>query len=155
MAYNTLQVCKQELLDRKMNPFVVADWEQLVSSENFDLAQYNELVFALAYNLESQYGYAKKKTSVSFLDATEAAIYEYLTDCNTLGKLDVLSTLGIDSLVDSTQIAGIIESLAAKTGVAVPIINLFSTLVIIGVLKLGISAWCKYYEMKQASDEDN
>lgn len=155
MAYNTLQVCKQQLLDRNMNPFVVADWEQLVLSENFDLAQYNELVFTLAYNLENQYGYAKKKSSVSFLDAIEAAIYKYLTDCNTLGKLDVLSTLGVDSLVDSTQIARLIEAVAAKTGIAVPIINLFSTLVIIGMLKLGTSAWCKYYEMKQASDEDN
>lgn len=155
MAYNTLQFCKQELLARKINPFVVADWEQLALSENFDLVQYNELVFAFAYNLESQYGYAKKKVSVSFLDAIEATIYEYLTDSKTLAKLDVFSALGVDSIIDSTQIATFTESIAVKTGVALPIINLFSTLVIIGVLKLGTSAWCKFYEMNHTSDKDN
>lgn len=155
MDYKNLQVCKQQLLDSNMNQFVVADWEQLALSEYFDLSKYDGLVFAFAYNIETQYGYARKKSSVSFLKAIESTIYEHLTDCETRGKLDILATLSVDSLIDTTGIAAHIEQIATNTGLAVPMINLFTTLVIIGILKIGVEAWCKYYKSKQSSNEDN
>ena len=124
-------------------------------SDNFDIVHYNEMVFAFAYNIESQCGYAKKNTSVSFVEVIEESIYKQLTDSKVQGQLDIISALVVDTILDSVQIASCIEAIAAATGIAEQIINLFSTLVIIGVMKLGVSAWCLGSEKKQASGEDN
>lgn len=135
----SIEECRDTLLSMGMNRFKVDEWYDLTQSSNIDIFKYDNIIFYFASNIECQDGYASKKTSVSFLSMIEAAIYERIKDQRLAGQLDVYVAVGLETLI---------QSVTNTTSMDGAIVNMFITLVITEILKVGISAWCKHYEAK-------
>lgn len=127
------------LAERNLNSFKIDEWREVLLSENFNIVEYEKLLqyFAIG-TFKSQDGFSSASLP-SFLASLEASIYSVLSDEANKGKANILM---------SSAISGFSGTIASTWGVDPFIVSGFLNLIILSIIKIGIDAWCKYYEAK-------
>ena len=136
----SIEECKEFLLEHRMNRFKVDEWYELLQSPTLDVVEYEKIVFYFACNVDNYDGYASKHTTPTFLSKIEESIYECLKDERLSGKFDVYTAVGLSSAIQSITNASSMDQ---------KVINMFITLILTEIIKIGINAWCKLYEAKR------
>lgn len=143
MNQMNIEECREMLLKLGMNRFKVDEWYEYTQSSDIDVTEYDNIIFYFACNIDNQDGYASKNASTTFLALIESTIYERIKDQRLMGKLDVYTAVGLSTVV---------QSITNATSLDEKVINMFITLVITEVIKIGVNAWCKHYELKKTDE---
>lgn len=138
--YQTRFVDGKEFLSKgKYNIFKVYEWEMVLESSQFDIVKYDELISYFGTStFQEENGFSAAEPS-GFLQCLEKEIYNVLSNKETTGKVDILLSSSISSL--STVVANHFQ-------LDVFIVSGFLNLIILSILKVGVGAWCDYYEEK-------
>lgn len=137
---------KAFLINGKYNIFKVNEWEMALESQNFDIVEYDELILYFSVStFQAKNGFSAAEQPC-FLQYLEKEIYNVLSNKENKGKADILLSSTISSLG---------AAVANQFQLNVFIISGFLNLIILSILKVGIGAWCCYYEEKNKNLEKN
>ncbi len=128
------------LTERNFNSFKINEWREILLSENFSIMEYEKLLQYFAVSaFKFQNGFSAA-SSPKFLASLEEAIYDVLSDDTNRGKANILM---------SSAISGLSATIASSWNMDPFIVSGFMNLIILSIMKIGIDAWCKYYEAKK------
>lgn len=123
-----------------VNIFKLQEWNDILNAEEFSIGKYSELVnYFVLDSTKNQNGWASQSGNVSVVAHLEKELYEYLSSEKERAKAELLTT---------SAIGGISSYVAEKLGLDVFIVTGFANLIILGIIKIGINGWCKYYKDK-------
>lgn len=138
--------CLKFLDENNINPFKISEWKEMIGSPDIDLYEYDNLLLYFAMNLSGvvvHYSYKDKKPE--FLDAVKAAVYDKVKDQNFRGKTDLFTEFGAVFIADKLGHIVMEDS---------SILPAFIAFLLIEISKVGIEAWCKYYEETVKAEKD-
>lgn len=121
-----------------VNPFKISEWKRTLEGENFDPDEYDSLLLYFAANLSTDnLSFSYQNNVPKFLSELKNAVYDRLVDQRFRGKIDIFAQFG-SAFVAST----ITNATPDKSA----ILTAFITLILLEVSKMGLDAWCSYYE---------
>lgn len=128
----------------KVNVFKVIEWKNLLESEDFNINEYEKMLLYFNVSIyKDETGFASV-TPPNVLKIVEEQVYLFLKDERFQGKGELL-------------IAGLISEICVEISNHIDI-NAFIVggildLLFLGIMKIGIKDWCKYYEEKRNSND--
>lgn len=141
MINGYIEECEQFLKDSNINAFKVSEWKRLITDEDIDPVEYDKLILYFAVNVEKDNMiYAFKGEYPEFLNAIYDTIYEKIKDKKFRGQIDIFSQIGVVLIA---------EQLTTIVSPDNSVLSVFISFVLLEVSKMGIDAWCKYYEWKK------
>jgi len=136
------------LTEGGFNAFKVEEWKEVVEADSFDIFEYEKLLQFFSVNaFKSTTGFSAVEAP-RFITSLEKELYKVLSEPQNQGKANILMSAAIGSLA---------TVVATSLGLNVVITTGFLDLIILSVMKIGIGAWCGYYEekIKNVVDEGN
>ena len=123
-----------------VNSFKLYEWHQIIEGESFSLKLYNELVDYFAADvLQTGNSLASSNNDLRLIFFLEKELYNVLSSGKNRGKAELLT---------SSLISAAATSVANMLNVDVFITTGLANLIVLGVIKMGINAWCRYFEEK-------
>lgn len=140
MDKDLVSQCTTFLIENNVNSFKLIEWQQLIEKTDFSIDMYEELIVYFATDeVQPTIIFASSNSDVKFISFLEEGIYHFLSSQKNRGTGEILIT---------SIISSIIPSVASICSIDVSVLTGFANLIILGILKIGIDAWCKYYENK-------
>ena len=132
------------LIKNKVNIFKVIEWEKLLESEDFNINEYDKILLYFNVSIfKDTTGFASV-TPPNVLKIVEEQVYLFLKDERFQGKTELLVT-GL--------VSEICVEISNHIDVNVFIVGGILDLLLLGIMKIGINTWCKYYEEKRNSND--
>ncbi len=143
-AYETLyNTSIQFVTENQLNAFKILEWRKILDANAFDICSYDKLILYFSVNIfQEKLGFSSVD-SPRFLKYLEKELYNTLSDKENRGKIDILL---------SATISGLSTVVAARFNLNPFIVGGFLDLILLSVYKIGVDAWCKYYEEKNKPD---
>ena len=143
-AYETLyNTSIQFVTENQLNAFRILEWRKILDANAFDICSYDKLILYFSVNIfQEKLGFSSVD-SPRFLKYLEKELYNTLSDKENRGKIDILL---------SATISGLSTVVAARFNLNPFIVGGFLDLILLSVYKIGVDAWCKYYEEKNKPD---
>lgn len=146
MNEKTISECTQFLINNNINPFKISEWQELIKQDSMDIESYEKLLLYFAMNLnENVAHYSYKNGYPQFLSEIRDEIYKKLMDQNLRGKIDLFTQFG------SVFVAEKLSNIIIEDSDVLPA---FIAFILIEISKIGIDAWCKFYEKTVVSEEN-
>ena len=140
MEKELISECLLFLERYNVNVFKLNEWHQMIGDETFSEQAYMEIVNYFAVDV-LQYGnsFASSQSDLRITYFLENELYQLLSSEKNRGKAEVLT---------SSLISAVATSIANMYNIDVFIVTGLTNLITLGILKMGINAWCCYFEEK-------
>lgn len=139
-TYETLyNTSFQFITENQLNAFKVLEWRKMLDEDAFDICSYDKLILYFSVNIFQTKLGLSSVDSPKFLKCLEKELYNTLSDKENRGKIDVLL---------SATISGLSTMVASQFNLDPFIVGGFLDLILLSIYKIGVDAWCKYYEEK-------
>lgn len=144
MERKLISDCSLFLEKYNVNVFKLSEWQQIIGSEIFSEQAYMELVNYFALDAMQQGdSFASAKADLKIVYYLENELYKMLSSEKNRGKAEILT---------SALISAVATNVANQYQVDVFIVTGLTDLIALGILKIGINAWCRYFEEKYKKD---
>lgn len=140
--------CVDFLKTNNINPFKIKEWEEMLNKECIDPEEYDVLILYFAMSIDGGLAhYSYKSESPEFLAEIKDTIYQNLKNERSRGKIDMITEFG----------ALVVGKLSEKIlNDNTMLISVFTSFILLGIVNIGIDAWCDYYEKsKKSQGEDD
>lgn len=133
------------LTGEKLNSFRIYEWRTLLSEADFEIEKYNELVLYFSVSaFQTNTGFSSVEPP-KFVECLQKEVYNALVSDTNRGKANVLL---------SSAIGGIGALVATQFQMNPFVVGGFLNLILISVVKIGVDAWCRFYEEKANIKEE-
>lgn len=140
MEKELISECSLFLEKCDVNVFKLNDWYQTIEDETFSEQIYMEIVDYFTVDvLQQGSSFASSKSDLKITYFLEKELYQLLSSEKNRGKAEVLT---------SSLISVAATSIANMYNIDVFIATGLTNLIALGMIKMGINAWCQYYEEK-------
>ena len=142
MYHTSLQFVTQN----QLNAFKILEWRKALESDTFDISNYNKLIQYFSVNIFQTKLGLSSVDSPKFLKFLEKEVYNTLSSDENKGKVGILL---------SAAISGLSTVVASEFNMDPFIVGGFLDLILLSAYKIGVDAWCRYYEEKNKPENDN
>lgn len=144
--YEELYIAADNFLaEEKLNAFKIYEWHSLLSADEFKVEKYDELILYLSVNaFQTIMGFSSVEPP-RFVACLQKEVYNALINESNRGKADLLL---------SSTISGIGAIVASQFDMNPFVVGGFLNLILVSVSKIGVDAWCHYYENKIKDQEE-
>ncbi len=134
------------LTQNNVNVFKIMEWKNLLGNSNFDITEYEKLLLYFNVSVFREGTTFASVNPPNILKIVEEQVYLFLKEKENHGKAELLITGLISEIcveiskhidINAFIVAGILD------------------LLLLGIMKIGINTWCKYYEEKIRNDNEN
>lgn len=133
----------QFVTQNQLNAFKILEWRKMLEGDTFDISNYNKLIQYVSVNIfQSKLGLSSVD-SPKFLKFLEKEVYNTLSSDEYKGKMGILL---------SSAISGLSTVVASEFNLDPFIVGGFLDLILLSICKIGVDAWCRYYEEKSESE---
>lgn len=140
MEKELIAECSDFLEKCNVNVFKLQEWKKLVNGDDFSEVEYDKLIeYFIVDTMQPDNSLASTKDNLNLKSCVEEEIYKVLSSEKNRGKAQILTTALISAI--SANIANALNiNEFITTGIA--------NLILLGIIKVGVDAWCHYYEKK-------
>jgi len=128
-----------------LNLFKVHEWRTLLGESDFQIEKYDELILYFSVSAFQANTSFSSVDPPKFFDCLQKEIYSALTDDANRGKANILLT---------SAIAGLSAMVATQFQINPFIVGGILDLISISIAKVGVDAWCRYYEGKRLAEKE-
>ncbi len=140
MEKELMAECAIFLEKYNVNVFKLNEWRQVVRNETFSEDAYMEIVDYFAIDVLRQgNSFASSKSDIKITYFLGNELYQFLSSEKNRGKAEILT---------SSLISTIATDMANMYNMDVFIVTGITNLIVLGIVKMGINAWCRYFEEK-------
>ena len=140
MEKQLISDCSLFLEKYNVNVFKLSEWHQMIDDEIFSGQAYMEIVDYFATDvLQQGDSFASSKPDLKITYFLENELYQMLSSEKNKGKAEILVSSIISTV--ATNVANLYH-------VDVFIATGLTNLIALGIFKMGINAWCRYFEEK-------
>lgn len=144
MEKELITECTLFLEKYDVNVFKLNEWHQTIEETTFSEQMYMEIVDYFAVDvLQQGNSFASSKIDLKITYFLEKELYQLLSSEKNRGKAEVLT---------SSLISAAATSVANMYNIDVFIATGLTNLIALGMIKMGINAWCQYYEEKNKKE---
>ena len=124
----------------RVNVFKLNEWNQMIEEDTFSGKIYMEMVDYFAADvLQQGISFESSKSDLKITYFLENELYQMLSSEKNRGKAEVLT---------SSLISAVASSVANMYNFDVFIATGLTNLIALGIIKMGINAWWRYFEEK-------
>lgn len=140
MEKELISECSLFLERYNVNVFKLNEWHQVIEDETFSGYLYMEIVDYFAIDvLRQDNSFASSNSDLKITYFLENELYHLLSSEKNRGKAEILT---------SSLISTVATSIANMYNMDVFIVTGITNLIVLGIVKMGINAWCRYFEEK-------
>ena len=140
MEKELITECSLFLEKYNVNAFKLNEWQQVIENETFSENIYMDIVDYFAYDvLQQGNSFASSKNDLKLTYFLENELYHLLSSEKNRGKAEILT---------SSLISTVATSIANMYNMDVFIVTGITNLIVLGIVKIGVYAWCRYFEEK-------
>lgn len=144
MEKELISECSLFLEEYNVNVFKHNEWRQMLEDEIFSEQAYMEIVDYFAIDvLQQGNSFASSKSDLKITYFLEKELYQLLSSEKNRGKAEILT---------SSLISAAATSVANMYNIDIFIVTGLTNLITLGILKIGINAWCQYFEEKNKKE---
>lgn len=138
--------CSLFLEKYNVNAFKLSEWYQMIGNEIFPRQAYMEIVDYFAVDvLQQGDSFASSKSDLKITYYLENELYQMLSSEKNRGKAEILT---------SSLISAVATSVANLYHIDIFIATGLTNLIVLGMFKMGINAWCQYFEEKYKKESE-
>lgn len=140
MEKELISKCSLFLKRYNVNVFKLNEWYQTIENETFSGYLYMEIVDYFAIDvLRQDNSFASSNSNLKITYFLENELYRLLSSEKNRGKAEILT---------SSLTSTVATSIANTYNMDVFIVTGITNLIVLGIVKMGINAWCRYFEEK-------
>lgn len=140
MEKELISECSLFLEKCNVNKFKLNEWHQMVEDELFSEQKYMEIVDYFTVDvLQQGNSFASSKSELKITYFLENELYQLLSSEKNRGKAEVLT---------SSLLSAVATSVASTYNIDIFIVTGLTNLIALGIIKMSINAWCRYFEEK-------
>ncbi len=140
MEKELISECSLFLERYSVNVFKLNEWYQVIEDETFSEYLYMDIVDYFAIDvLRQDNSLASSNSDIRITYFLENELYHLLSSEKNRGKAEILTT---------SLISTVATSIANMYNMDVFIVTGITNLIVLGIVKVGINAWCRYFEEK-------
>ena len=140
MEKKLISDCSLFLEKYNVNVFKLSEWHQMINNKIFSEQAYMEIVDYFAADvLQQGDSFASSKSDLKITYFLQNELYQMLSSERNKGKAEILA-----SSIISAAAANIANLYHVDVFIATGLTNLIA----LGIFKMGINAWCRYFEEK-------
>lgn len=140
MEKELIKECSLFLEKYNVNAFKLNEWHQVIENETFSENIYMDIVDYFAYDVLRQgNSFASSKNDLKLTYFLENELYHLLSSEKNRGKAEILT---------SSLISTVATSIANMYNMDVFIVTGITNLIVLSIVKIGVNAWCRYFEEK-------
>lgn len=140
MEKELITECSLFLEKYNVNVFKLNEWHQVIENETFSENRYMDIVDYFAIDVLRQgNSFASSKNDLKLTYFLENELYHLLSSEKNRGKAEILT---------SSLISTVAASIANMYNMDVFIVTGITNLIVLGIVKMGVNAWCRYFEEK-------
>jgi len=140
MEKELITECTLFLEKYNVNVFKLNEWHKVIENETFSEYIYMDIVDYFANDVLRQgNSFASSKSDLKLTYFLENELYHLLSSGKNRGKAEILT---------SSLISTVATSIANMYNMDVFIVTGITNLIVLSIVKMGVNAWCRYFEEK-------
>ena len=146
MEKELISECSLFLEKYSVNVFKLNEWHQMIEDEIFSEYLYIEIVDYFAIDvLRQDNSFASSNSDLKITYFLENELYHLLSSEKNRGKAEILT---------SSLISTVATNIANMYNMDIFIVTGITNLIVLGIVKMGINAWCRYFEEKYRTESE-